>query len=103
METDVVADQEMLSELLSKRPSVILHSELQVYKAQPLPKSRELNETEGMSGFFSPTAIYKALWRIEKGKKVEVAIKLLKEEELWKEFSNLTTHWSQLKSKEFVR
>ncbi|XP_051167397.1 tyrosine-protein kinase hopscotch [Leptopilina boulardi] len=103
LELDVIADQEFISELLNRRPAVILHSELQVYKAQPLPENKEISDNDAVSGFFSPTAVYKALWRIEKGKKVEVAIKLLRQEELFKEFIRLTTQWSQLKCKEFVR
>ncbi|XP_033221595.1 tyrosine-protein kinase hopscotch isoform X2 [Belonocnema kinseyi] len=103
VESDVIADHELISDLLNRRPAVILHSEINVYKAQPFPKSREVSDDEILAGYSPPTTVYRALWRIEKGKKVEVAIKLLKQEDLSKEFTKLSTHWGQLKSKEFVR
>ena len=51
------------------------------------------------------TLLYKAMWRITKGKRLETGIKLLKEDsnQLTNEFLNLAQRWGQLRSNALVR
>ncbi|XP_012288894.1 tyrosine-protein kinase hopscotch [Orussus abietinus] len=97
---DVAADEEIISALLEGGPRCIPPHQLQVYKAQPFPKSDDRPDTR-----IPPTTIYRAMWRVAKGKKLEAAIKVLKEEE-WRftrEFLELAGKWGQLRSGALIR
>lgn len=51
------------------------------------------------------TTLYRAMWRAVKGKKLEAAIKMLKDNE-WKyskDFLDMAGKWSQLRSGALVR
>lgn len=104
--SDVAADEEIVASVLEGRPCCVLPHELQVYKAQPFPKSSESQARINSSSFGGPaTTLYKAMWRVSKGKRLEIAIKLLREEEgqPTKEFLKLAQKWGQLRSSALVR
>lgn len=93
---DVVAEEDIITALLDGGPRCIPPQQLQLYKAQPFPKSIDSAEV---------TILYRAMWRVAKGKKLEAAIKVLKDEE-WRytrEFLELTGKWGQLRSGAIVR
>ncbi|XP_043290064.1 tyrosine-protein kinase JAK2 isoform X2 [Venturia canescens] len=99
--SDVAADDEIIAALLDGGPRCISPQQLQIYKAQPFPKSSDSGEFRTST----TTTLYRAMWRIVKGKKLEAAIKLLKEEErkFTKEFLELASKWGQLRSGALVR
>lgn len=58
---------------------------------------------EGSEGI---TVVYKCMWRLTKGKKLEVAMKMLKQEhreKYLKDFLELTGQWAFLKSTSLVK
>ncbi|XP_015589166.1 tyrosine-protein kinase hopscotch isoform X2 [Cephus cinctus] len=97
---DVTVDEEIISALLEGGPRCIPPQQLQVYKALPFPKSVESIEARTPS-----TTLYRAMWRVAKGKKLEAAIKVLKDDEVrcTKEFLELAGKWGQLRSSALVR
>lgn len=99
--SDVAADEEIIAALLEGGPRCIPPHQLQVYKAQPLPKSSDNGEPRTATN----TTLYRAMWRVAKGKKLEAAIKVLKEEEsrFTREFLELAGKWGQLRSGALVR
>lgn len=99
--SDVAADDEIIAALLEGGPRCIPPEQLQIYKAQPFPKSSDSGESRTLTA----TTLYRAMWRIVKGKKLEAAIKLLQEEErkFTKEFLELASKWGQLRSGALVR
>ncbi|XP_046425755.1 tyrosine-protein kinase hopscotch isoform X1 [Neodiprion fabricii] len=99
--SDVVADEELVTELLKDGPRCIPPQELQVYKAQPFRKHYELTSESKTPAITS----YRAMWRIAKGKKLGVAIKILEEEEsgMTREFFQLAGKWGQLRSTAIAR
>ncbi|KAJ8678849.1 hypothetical protein QAD02_014636 [Eretmocerus hayati] len=105
--SDVVADEEIVAEVLKGRPCCVMPHDLQVYKAQPFLKSSETqNVSEKASSCSGPvTTVYKAMWRVAKGKRLETAIKLLREDDSQhtKEFLKLAQKWGQLRSSALVR
>ncbi|XP_014232207.1 tyrosine-protein kinase hopscotch [Trichogramma pretiosum] len=103
---DLLADEGAIAELLDKRPAVISPQELQVYKSQPFAKSKESLERYKHSPGIGPfTILYKTMWRITKGKRIETVMKLLKDEEsqFTPEFLKLAQKWGQLRSSALVR
>lgn len=77
-----------------------------MYKAQPFPKSKESIARINSSSCGGPvTTVYRAMWRLTKGKRLETAIKLLREDEgqSTKEFLKLAQKWGQLRSSALVR
>ncbi|XP_034935206.1 tyrosine-protein kinase hopscotch [Chelonus insularis] len=103
MGSDVTADDEIVTELLEGGPRCIPPQQLQVYKAQPFVE----HNVDFIKGNFlqSPTIVYRAMWRVAKGKKLEAAMKVLRDEE-WKytrEFLDLAGKWGQLRSGALVR
>ncbi|XP_014205005.1 tyrosine-protein kinase hopscotch [Copidosoma floridanum] len=106
MKSDVTAEEEIITGVLEARPGSVLPHELQVYKAQPFPKSKASQaRVNAASCGGSVTILYKAVWRIAKGKKVEAVIKLLKEDDKQstREFLKLQAKWGQLRSSALVR
>ncbi|KAF7995940.1 hypothetical protein HCN44_007047 [Aphidius gifuensis] len=98
--SDVAADEEIISELLDNGPSCISPLQLQIYKAQPFIKIDNFgNPCESM------TSLYRTMWRIKKGKKLEAAIKVLKDEynQYTREFLELAGKWAHLRSGALVR
>lgn len=97
--SDVPADKDIMTKVLDSGPQIIPPNQIQIYELQPFPKSRS---TMDLLGSMSPkTTSYKAMWRVSKGKKLEVAIKVLKDPE-WK-FISLIGKWSELRSNTLVR
>ncbi|XP_014484244.1 PREDICTED: tyrosine-protein kinase hopscotch [Dinoponera quadriceps] len=94
---EVAADEEIISNMLEGGPRCVQWKDLQTYKA--FVKSDE------DLGRKSPTKLYHAMWRVAKGKKLEVAMKVLKNEEnnYTKEFLELAGKWGQLRSGALVR
>ncbi|XP_012263583.2 tyrosine-protein kinase hopscotch [Athalia rosae] len=98
---DVPVDEEIVSALLDGGPRCIPPHQLQVYKAQPFSKGYEITSDSKPP----TTTLYRAMWRVAKGKKLEAAIKILKDEErkLTREFLELAGKWGQLRSTALVR
>lgn len=95
---EVAADEEIITTLVQGGPRCVPWNELQIYKA--ITKSDEdLTCTTIM------TSLHRAIWRVAKGKKLEVMMKILKTEEnnYTKEFLELVGKWSQLRSGALVR
>lgn len=94
---EVAADEEIIINMLESGPRCVKWEDLQTYKA--FVKSDEDLSRK------SPTKLYHAMWRIAKGKKLEVAMKILKNEEnnYTKEFLELIGKWGQLRSGALVR
>ncbi|XP_045460768.1 tyrosine-protein kinase hopscotch isoform X2 [Harmonia axyridis] len=89
-----LADASSLSVLIPKIPICIDCNDLQVYKLQ---------KKHGSQGI---TLVHRCMWKITKTKKIEVAMKLLKEdcsEKYLKSFLNLTGSWAFLQSKSIVK
>ena len=104
--SDVAADEEIIAGVLEGRPCCISPHELQVYKAQPFPKCKESQIRANSSSCGGPaTTLYRAMWRVTKGKRLETAIKLLREDDglHTKEFLKLAQKWGQLRSSALVR
>ncbi|KAK2578134.1 hypothetical protein KPH14_012606 [Odynerus spinipes] len=95
---DVAADEEIITSLLESGPRCVPRDQLQIYKA--FSRSSETLNVQS-----SATRLHRAMWRVTKGKKLEVAIKILKEEEWYstKEFLELAGKWGQLQSGALVR
>jgi len=95
---EVAADEEIITTLLQGGPRCVPWNELQVYKA--IAKS-----DEDLTCFTTMTSLHRAIWRVAKGKKLEVMMKILKTEEnnYTKEFLELVGKWSQLRSVVLVR
>lgn len=75
-------------------PLIINNKDLQVYKSE---------KKEGSQGI---TLIYRGLWRVTKGKKIEVAMKVLKDEfrdKYYKEYCDLAGKWAFFQSLSIVR
>ncbi|KAF7385653.1 hypothetical protein HZH66_011495 [Vespula vulgaris] len=95
---EVAADEEIIASLLESGPRCVPRDQLQIYKV--FSKSSESLNVQQPA-----TRLHRAMWRVTKGKKLEVAIKILKEEE-WcstKEFLELAGKWGQLRSGALVR
>lgn len=76
-------------------PRCVPRNQLEIYK----PFLRETQH-------YSPTALHRGIWRLTKGKKLEVALKILKQEEeanYTKEFLELAGKWCQLRSGTLAR
>ncbi|XP_044747142.1 tyrosine-protein kinase hopscotch [Coccinella septempunctata] len=89
-----VADASSISALVPKVPICIDCNDLQVYKLQ---------RKHGSQGI---TLVHRCMWKIEKSKKVEVAMKLLKQdcsEKYLKNFLDLAGSWTFLQSKSIVK
>ncbi|KAK0091600.1 hypothetical protein PV326_002968, partial [Microctonus aethiopoides] len=97
---DVAPDAEMLAALLEGGPRCIPPQQLQIYKAQPFPKNSNPNDNRASS-----TILYRAMWRVAKGKKLEAALKVLRDEQCkyTREFLELIGTWGQLRSGAIVR
>ncbi|KAG5323108.1 JAK kinase, partial [Acromyrmex heyeri] len=95
---EVAADEEIITTLLQGGPRCVPWNELQVYKA--IAKS-----DEDLTCSTTMTSLHRAIWRVAKGKKLEVMMKILKTEEnnYTKEFLELVGKWSQLRSVALVR
>ncbi|EZA58280.1 hypothetical protein DMN91_006513 [Ooceraea biroi] len=98
--SEVAADEKLIATLLEGGPRCVPPNQLQIYKAFQSSKS-----DENLTCAKSATRMHRAMWRVAKGKKLEIAIKLLKSEESkhTKEFLTLTGKWSQLRSSALVR
>lgn len=103
--SDTVADEEIIAGVLDARTCIVPPYELQIYKAQPFPKSKESELKISNSGSMSKTVVYRAMWRVSKGQRLETAVKLLQEDEgqQTKEFLKLVSKWGQSKSTALVR
>ncbi|KAF2897768.1 hypothetical protein ILUMI_08399 [Ignelater luminosus] len=91
---DSLADSSAVFGILPSSPLCINSSNIQVYKG---------HKKEGADGI---TIVYRSMWRLTKGKKVEVAMKVLKHEcceKYLKDFLELTGHWAFLQSSAIVR
>ncbi|KAF7271454.1 hypothetical protein GWI33_015675 [Rhynchophorus ferrugineus] len=91
---DSLTDSSSLNVLIPTGPVCINYKDLQVYKGQA---------KEGSKGI---TLVYRGMWKIARGKKMEVALKALKQqspEQYLKEFLNLAGQWAFLKSTAVVR
>lgn len=90
----------MLAALLEGGPRCIPPQQLQIYKAQPFPKNSNPNDNRASS-----TILYRAMWRVAKGKKLEAALKVLRDEQCkyTREFLELIGTWGQLRSGAIVR
>lgn len=99
---DVAADEEIITALLEGEPRVIPSHQLQIYKANPFPEKNSKTVTIGQGSF---TSVYRAMWRVTKGKKLEAAIKVLRDEKsrYAREFFELAGKWGQLRSSALVR
>lgn len=78
-------------------PRCVPQNQLEIYK--PFLRTTEIRH-------YSPTTLHRGIWRLTKGKKLEVALKILKQEEegnYTKEFLELAGKWSQLRSGTLVR
>ena len=96
---DVRTDDEIVADLLGPGLRVIEPQALQVFKSEPLPKSREIADCRQV------TTLYRAMWRVSEGTKLEVTIKVLNTEEgeLVREFLDGVSKWGQLRSHALVR
>ncbi|XP_063222235.1 tyrosine-protein kinase hopscotch [Bacillus rossius redtenbacheri] len=86
--------ESVVSGLQSAQPVCIDVQDLQVYKSQ---------KKEGKEGI---TVVYRSVWKVSKGKKVEVAMKILKQEnrdKYLKEFLELAGRWAFLQSNSIVK
>ncbi|XP_076296086.1 tyrosine-protein kinase hopscotch isoform X3 [Lasioglossum baleicum] len=95
--SEVAADEEIVASVLETGPRCVPRNQLELYK--PFLRGTE-------SQHYSPTALYRGIWRLTKGKKLEVALKILKQEEetnYTKEFLGLAGKWCQLRSGTLVR
>lgn len=95
--SEVAADEEIVASVLETGPRCVPRNQLEIYN--PFAKSIE-------SRLSSPTTLHRAIWRLAKGKKLEVALKILKQEEeqnCTKEFLELAGKWAQLRSGTLVR
>lgn len=91
---DALTDSSAVHNLSSFTPLCINSKDLQVYKGQ---------KQEGPEGI---TIVYRSMWRLTKGKKMEVAMKVLKHdcyEKYLKDFMELAGHWAFLQSNSIVR
>ncbi|XP_030744957.1 tyrosine-protein kinase JAK2 isoform X2 [Sitophilus oryzae] len=91
---DALTDSSSLNVLIPQGPVCINYKDLQVYKGQ------------GKEGHRGITLIYRGMWKIARGKKMEVALKLLKQQSLekyLKDYLNLIGQWAFLKSSAVVR
>ncbi|XP_003706470.2 tyrosine-protein kinase hopscotch isoform X1 [Megachile rotundata] len=95
--SEVAADEEIVASVLETGPRCVPQNQLEIYK--PFLRTTR-------SQHYSPTVLHRAIWRLTKGKKLEVALKILKQEEetnYTKEFLELAGKWSQLRSGTLVR
>jgi Janus kinase 2 len=89
-----VTDSSHLSTVMPTTPLCISCKDLQVFKGQ---------KKEGSRGF---TMTYRTMWKVTKGKKIEVAMKILKQEscdKYLKEFLELAGQYAYLQSSAIVR
>ncbi|OAD58872.1 Tyrosine-protein kinase hopscotch [Eufriesea mexicana] len=90
--SEVAADEEIVASVLETGPRCVPQNQLEIYK--PFLRSTRSQQ-------YSPTTLHRAIWRLTKGKKLEVALKILKQEQetnYTKEFLELAGKWSQLRS-----
>ncbi|XP_076165135.1 tyrosine-protein kinase hopscotch isoform X1 [Ptiloglossa arizonensis] len=95
--SEVAADEEIVASVLETGPRCVPQNQLEIYK--PFLRTTEIRH-------YSPTTLHRGIWRLTKGKKLEVALKILKQEEegnYTKEFLELAGKWSQLRSGTLVR
>ncbi|XP_033312196.1 tyrosine-protein kinase hopscotch isoform X1 [Bombus bifarius] len=95
--SEVAADEQIVASVLETGPRCVPQNQLEIYK--PFLRTTRIQQ-------YSPTALYRAIWRLTKGKKLEVALKILKQEEeihFTKEFLELAGKWSLLRSNAVVR
>lgn len=95
--SEVAADEEIVASVLETGPRCVPQNQLEIYK--PFLRTGRIQQ-------YSPTTLHRAIWRLTKGKKLEVALKILKQEEetnYTKEFLELAGKWSQLRSGTLVR
>ncbi|CAG9828556.1 unnamed protein product [Diabrotica balteata] len=92
---DLLTDSSVLNSInMPTLPVCINCKSLQVFKGQ---------EKEGFSGI---TLVHRSMWKITKGKKIEVAMKLLKNnysDRYVKQFLSLAGQWAFLQSSSIVR
>ncbi|XP_014602066.1 PREDICTED: tyrosine-protein kinase hopscotch isoform X2 [Polistes canadensis] len=100
---EVAADEEIIASLLEHGPRCVPRNQLQIYRTLH-PKSNDFLNISFLNKP-SPTILHLAMWHVTKGKKLEVALKMLKDEESrsTKEFLELAGKWSQLRSGALVR
>ncbi|KZC14013.1 Tyrosine-protein kinase JAK2 [Dufourea novaeangliae] len=95
--SEVAADEEIVASVLETGPRCVPRNQLEIYK--PFLRATGIQH-------FSATALHRGIWRLTKGKKLEVALKILKQQEesnYTKEFLELAGKWSQLRSGTLVR
>lgn len=83
--------------MLETGPRCVPQNQLEIYK--PFLRSTKIPQ-------YSQTTLHRGIWRLTKGKKLEIALKILKQEDevnYTKEFLELAGKWSQLRSGTLVR
>lgn len=95
--SDVIAEEEIVTAVLEGEPRCVSRNQLQVFE--------EIFRNEENLTRHKVTQLYRATWRVAKGKKVDVLLKILKTEEnsYTKEFLELADKWGQLRSSALVR
>ncbi|XP_018575344.1 tyrosine-protein kinase hopscotch [Anoplophora glabripennis] len=91
---DSLTDSSNVNALMPSSPTCINCKNLQVYKGQR------------KEGFGGKTVVFRSMWKVTKGKKIEVAMKMLKQENpdnYLKEFLTLAGQWAFLQSSAIVR
>jgi len=94
--SEVAVNEEIISTLLEGGPRCVPPDQLQKYESE---KTKKLTRTP------SATTLCRAMWRVAKGKKLEVTMKILKTENYkdTKEFLELAGKCGQLRSGALVR
>ncbi|XP_020283323.1 tyrosine-protein kinase JAK2 [Pseudomyrmex gracilis] len=95
--SDVIAEEEIVTAVLEGEPRCVSRNQLQVFE--------EIFRNEENLTRHKVTQLHRATWRVAKGKKVDVLLKILKTEEnsYTKEFLELADKWGQLRSSALVR
>lgn len=94
--SEVAVNEEIITTLLEGGPRCVPPDQLQEYETENIENSTHIQ---------SATTLCRAMWRVAKGKKLEVAMKILKTENYkdTKEFLELAGKWGQLRSGALVR
>ncbi|XP_066255438.1 tyrosine-protein kinase hopscotch-like isoform X2 [Euwallacea similis] len=90
---EALTESSLLPELVLKNPVCINFKDLQVYKGQRKDGLRKI------------THVYRGMWKVTRGKKIEIALKFLKQdqEKHLKSYLSLMGQWAFVKSPYIVR
>ncbi|XP_070150583.1 tyrosine-protein kinase hopscotch [Polyergus mexicanus] len=92
---ELAANEEIIA-LLKGGPRCVSQNQLQIYKAF-CKNNKDLTPT------MSATSVHRAIWQIAKGKKLEVVMKILRNNSYTKEFLELADKWGKLRSEALIR